>query len=57
MNNVENDVKQKLLHEIKLLRDEMIFSGVTKGLNHDETLELSRKLDQALNIYNSLKYR
>lgn len=46
-----NNLKQTLLDEINLLRREMILYGTTKGLNNKKTIELSQKLDIALNKY------
>ncbi|MFS0646252.1 aspartyl-phosphate phosphatase Spo0E family protein [Siminovitchia sp. 179-K 8D1 HS] len=43
--------KEALLSEINALRKEMIRIGMSKGLNHNQTIELSQKLDIALNKY------
>ncbi|OJH18962.1 hypothetical protein BLX88_10365 [Bacillus obstructivus] len=38
--------------ETEHVRSQMIESGMTKGLHHPSTLELSKKLDTLLNAYN-----
>ncbi|WP_077211784.1 aspartyl-phosphate phosphatase Spo0E family protein [Bacillus dakarensis] len=37
--------------DIKDLRNQMIDSGLTKGLSHPETIKYSQKLDQLINIH------
>ncbi len=46
-----NKRKQTLLDEIYSLRKEMMIYGSTKGLTNQKTIELSQKLDNALNKY------
>jgi hypothetical protein len=36
--------------EIKMLREKMILTGMTKGLTAPETVQLSQRLDNLLNI-------
>jgi hypothetical protein len=40
-----------LLIQINKLRNKMIETGLTKGLNNKETIKLSRDLDQLLYTY------
>jgi hypothetical protein len=40
-----------LLIQINILRNKMIETGLTKGLNNKETIKLSRDLDQLLYTY------
>jgi hypothetical protein len=40
-----------LLIQINKLRNKMIETGLTKGLNNKETIKLSRDLDQLLFTY------
>lgn len=47
----EQTTNRQLLKEINLLRDKLIATGINKGLNHNETLKISQKLDQVLNEY------
>lgn len=55
MKKGQNEEKQILLQKINILRGEMISTGVNKGLSDDKTIEISRKLDDILNKYQSLK--
>ncbi len=50
-NTTNNKQKQTLLDEIYSLRKEMMIYGSTKGLTNQKTIELSQKLDHALNKY------
>ncbi|MBM7715452.1 aspartyl-phosphate phosphatase Spo0E family protein [Siminovitchia sp. FSL H7-0308] len=43
--------KEALLVEINALRKEMVRIGIAKGLNNNQTVELSKKLDIVLNKY------
>ena len=36
---------------VQTLRDEMIKSGLKNGLNHPNTIRLSQKLDELLDVY------
>ncbi|WP_368505317.1 aspartyl-phosphate phosphatase Spo0E family protein [Alkalihalophilus sp. As8PL] len=51
--------KNPLIHtlesRIEATRQEMIKIGLTKGLQHPETIKLSQRLDLCLNKYNRLK--
>ncbi|WP_210367299.1 aspartyl-phosphate phosphatase Spo0E family protein [Bacillus sp. REN3] len=40
-----------LSQKIQALREKMLYIGNTKGLNHPETLEYSRKLDKLIIKY------
>jgi hypothetical protein len=46
--------KDALLLEIHALRKEMIRTGMAKGLNNKQTIELSQKLDVVLNKYQAI---
>lgn len=49
--NEKLKINQQLIKEINHLRDKLITMGNKKGLNHNETLKISQKLDQVLNEY------
>ena len=40
-----------LLRKLEITREKMIQSGLEKGFLNDETIRLSEKLDQLLNLY------
>jgi len=40
-----------ILKKLELTREKMIQSGLEKGFLNDETIRLSEKLDQLLNLY------
>lgn len=40
-----------LLKKLEITREKMIQSGLEKGFLNDETIRLSEKLDQLLNLY------
>lgn len=47
MNNTTNT--DELIKKIKKVRRAMILTGTAKGLNHEETIEYSQKLDRLMN--------
>jgi stage 0 sporulation regulatory protein len=44
-----------LERNIETVRNEMVSIGMSKGLSHPETIELSQQLDTLLNRLNQLK--
>jgi stage 0 sporulation regulatory protein len=40
-----------LFKDINDLRNQMIHSGLTKGLSHPETIKYSQKLDHLINLH------
>lgn len=40
-----------ILKKLEVTREKMIQSGLEKGFLNDETIRLSEKLDQLLNLY------
>lgn len=40
-----------ILRKLEVTREKMIQSGLEKGFLNDETIRLSEKLDQLLNLY------
>ncbi|GAA0456666.1 aspartyl-phosphate phosphatase Spo0E family protein [Alkalibacillus silvisoli] len=54
VSNIQSNKKKRLETEIKDLRIKMVKSGVTKGLNHPNTVKLSQELDILLNEYQNL---
>lgn len=47
----EKMVSDVILKKLEQTREKMIQSGLEKGFLNDETIRLSRKLDQLLNLY------
>ena len=43
----------ELMRKIKKVRRSMITAGITKGLNHIETIQYSQELDQLMNEFQS----
>ncbi len=46
--------KQSLLVSIQSLREKMVEIGLNEGLQSNNTIEISQKLDKLLNIYQAL---
>lgn len=44
-------ISDAILKKLELTREKMIQSGLEKGFLNDETIRLSEKLDQLLNLY------
>lgn len=47
----EKQVSDIILKKLENTREKMIQCGLEKGFLNDETIRLSRKLDQLLNLY------
>lgn len=47
----EKMVSDVILKKLEQTREKMIQSGLENGFLNDETIRLSRKLDQLLNLY------
>ena len=45
----------KLLMNIEMIRKQMIYVGMSSGLTSEETIKLSKKLDNLINL--QMKYR
>ena len=43
-----------LFEDINDYRNQMIHSGLTKGLSHPETIEYSQQLDQLINLHQNV---
>lgn len=46
----------EIVNKIKLIRKEMIDSGLKKGFSHPETVKLSQELDQFMNKLTMFKF-
>jgi stage 0 sporulation regulatory protein len=52
LNKIDNTLEViDLEKSIEAVRNEMVSAGMTKGLLHPETIELSQQLDTLLNRY------
>jgi len=46
--------KIQLRYKIDSLRNKMILIGLKQGLNHDQTVKLSKKLDEYIIMYQKM---
>ncbi|OLS38527.1 aspartyl-phosphate phosphatase Spo0E family protein [Bacillus sp. MRMR6] len=44
-----------LRDKIEILREEMIHSGLSKGLNNEQTIKISQKLDSYIALYTAIE--
>ncbi len=54
VSEMQSNIKSQVESEIRNLKLQMIQSGITKGLNHPDTIKLSQKLDKLLNDLQNL---
>jgi len=52
-NNKHSLLETDLLHNIKSLKEELIQTGMSQGLDHEKTIHISQKLDQYIFQYQS----
>ena len=44
----------KIEQEIEMLREELVYLGMEKGLHDQQVMDISRKLDELINQYYQL---
>jgi hypothetical protein len=48
-------VETILLQKIKLLREQLVQTGMHNGLDHEKTIHISQKLDEYIFLYQSFE--